>query len=202
MARQSNAQKRLSRRAEQERLRAAAERKRKIRNTLVGVGIVAFVAVFAVLIWPAPDEGNTTAEAWDLPQLDGDGRIALADFEGKPTVAAFFASWCTVCEHEIPEYLALSEELGDAVNFVGINTLDNGAGMGDAEKWGIAGKWPLARDIGNGNGSALGQNTFGASGMPMTVIYDEQGTAVQIVRRGLSSQQVIDLLTQFTGYEA
>lgn len=202
MARQSTAQKRKAKREEQARLRAAAERKRKIRNTLVGVAIVVFVAVFAVAIWPEPDVGNTTAEDWDLPQLDGPGRVALADFEGKPTVAAFFASWCTVCEVEIPEYLALSEEIGDEVNFVGINTLDNGNGLGDAEKWGIAGAWPLARDIGNGNGSSLGQVVFGAQGMPMTVIYDEQGTAVQVIRQGLTRQQLIQMLEEFTGYSA
>ncbi len=182
-------------------MRRAAARKQQIRNGLIGVGLVVFVVAFALAIWPEPDEGNTTADAWDLPQLDGDGRVALADFAGKPTVAAFFASWCEVCEHEIPEYLALSDEIGDEVNFVGINTLDNGAGMGDARKWGIAGKWPLARDIGNGNGSALGQATFGAAGMPMTVIYDEQGTPVQILQRGLSRSQLLRLLEDFTSYE-
>lgn len=202
MARQSSAQLRKAKREEQARLRREAERKRKIRDSFIGIGIVVFVVLFAVAIWPAPDDGNTSAEAWDLPQLDGPGRVALTDFSGKPTVAAFFASWCTVCEHEIPEYLALSEEIGDAVNFVGINTLDNGNGMSDAEKWGIVGAWPLARDIGNGNGSQLGQNTFGATGMPMTVIYDETGAAVQIIRQGLSRDQLLQLLDQYTGYSA
>jgi thiol-disulfide isomerase/thioredoxin len=202
MSRQSNAQKRASKRAEQERLRQAAERKQKVRKSLIGAGLVALVVLFAIAIWPAPDEGDTTADAWDLPQLDGDGRVALADFAGKPTVAAFFASWCEVCEHEIPQYLALSEEIGDEVNFVGINTLDNGSGMSDARKWGIAGKLPLARDIGHGNGSALGSATFGARGMPMTVIYDEQGTPVQILQQGLSRAQLLQLLEEHTGYEA
>jgi thiol-disulfide isomerase/thioredoxin len=201
MARKSNAQQRALKRAEQERLRREAERKRNIRNVVVGAVLAGLVVAFAVLIWPEPHEGDTTAEAWDLPQLDGEGRVALADFVGKPTVAAFFASWCEVCEREIPEYLALSREIGDEVNFVGINTLDNGNGLNKAEEWGIAGEWPLARDIGNGNGSALGQATFGARGMPMTVIYDEQGVAVQIIQRGLTDNQLLELLEQFTGFE-
>ena len=118
---------------------------------------------------------NTSAEAWDLPFLDGEGRIALADFSGKPTVATFFANWCLVCEQEIPEFLALSENLGDRVNFVGINTQGNARGLGDAQKWGIDQAWPLARDVGNGNNSALSVSTFGAPGMPMTVVYDANG---------------------------
>lgn len=179
-----------------------AERKRKVRNALIALGIVLFVGAFAVAIWPEPDAGEISAEAWDLPALDGEGRVALADFAGKPTVAAFFASWCEVCEDEIPEYLALSEEIGDRVNFVGINTLDNGSGMSDAEKWGIAGVWPLARDIGNGNGSSLGQVIFGARGMPMTVIYSADGSVAQVVRRGLSRAQVLELLERHTGFNA
>jgi len=202
MARKSTPQQRRAKRAEQERLRKDAPRRRNVRSAVLGVILVVFVVTFAALIWPEPHEGNITAEAWDLPQLDGDGRVALANLSGKPTVAAFFASWCEVCEIGIPEYLTMSREIGEEVNFVGINTLDNGNGMGDAEKWGIAGEWPLARDIGNGNGSALGQATFGARGMPMTVIYDEQGTAVQVVQQRLTNSRLLQLLDQSTGFEA
>ena len=82
---------------------------------------------------PGPSPPSATpydGEAWDLPQLDGDGRVTLADFRGKPTVAAFFAVWCTVCEDEMPQLLALSREIGDRVNFVGIDSQDNGRGLG------------------------------------------------------------------------
>ena len=167
-----------------------------------GVAVVALVALFIVSVWPEPVVGDTTAEAWDLPELDGDGRIALADFGGKPTVVAFFASWCTVCEHEIPELLTLSEEIGEEVNFVGINSQDNGRGMGDAEKWGIAGNWPLAKDIGNGNGSGMSSGTFGARGMPLNLIYDAGGTLVHVQPGGLSTQNALALLAELTEYEA
>ncbi len=189
-------------REEQERLRRQAARRAKIRNSVIAFAVVALLAGFAIVIWPEPEAGNTSATAWDLPQLDGEGRVALADFAGKPTVAAFFASWCEVCEEEFPQYVALSDEIGGEVNFVGINTLDNGNGLADAEKWGIASRWPLARDIGNGNGSALGQLTFGARGMPLTVIYDAEGNAVQVVRRGLTGSQLRQLLEQFTAFGA
>lgn len=189
-------------REEQERLCRQAARRAKIRNSVIAFAVVALLAGFAIVIWPEPEAGNTSATAWDLPQLDGEGRVALADFAGKPTVAAFFASWCEVCEEEFPQYVALSDEIGGEVNFVGINTLDNGNGLADAEKWGIASRWPLARDIGNGNGSALGQLTFGARGMPLTVIYDAEGNAVQVVRRGLTGSQLRQLLEQFTAFGA
>jgi thiol-disulfide isomerase/thioredoxin len=202
VARQSKASQRTRRREELERQRREAARKRAIRNGALTIGGALVVVLLIVVTWPRPTEAeqqaiatsNTTADAWDLPVLEGEGRIALADFRGKPTVAAFFAEWCTVCEREIPEFLALSENLGDRVNFVGINTQDNARGLGDARKWGIDQAWPLARDIGNGNASGLSAATFGARGMPMTVVYDAEGSVAHVQRGYFAPELLVNLL--------
>ena len=115
MARQTKAQRRAEKAREAEERRRRQTRRKAIRVGGGGLATVVLVALFLISIWPEPAVGDTTSEAWNLPELDGDGRVTLADFEGKPTVVAFFASWCTVCEHEIPELLALSEEIGDEV---------------------------------------------------------------------------------------
>ncbi|MDJ0923488.1 MAG: TlpA disulfide reductase family protein [Acidimicrobiia bacterium] len=200
MARQTKAQRRAEKAREVEERRRKEARQRAMRLAGSGIAVVVLVAVFLVSVWPDPAVGDTTAEAWDLPELDGEGRVALADFEGKPTVVAFFASWCTVCEREIPELLALSQDIGDEVNFVGINSQDNGRGLGDAEKWGIAGRWPLAKDIGNSNGSGMSTGTFGARGMPLNLVYDASGTLVHVQPGGLSTQNALNLLTDLTEY--
>jgi cytochrome c biogenesis protein CcmG/thiol:disulfide interchange protein DsbE len=199
MARTSNKQQRDQRRQESEEKRKAAARKTTIRNVGIAGAIGVALVGLLVVLWPAPTVGDTSATAWDLPELDGDGRVTLADSLGTPTVAAFFASWCEVCENEIPEYLAVSQQVGDQVHFVGIDTQDNGSGLGDAERWGIAGVWPLARDIGGTNGSGLSTGTFGARGSPMTVFYDEAGTVVHIQQGGLSAQQLLAALDEFFG---
>lgn len=182
-------------RAEREARQRQAHKKRLMRNGAIAGVVAISVAVFLVATWPEPDVGSTEAEAWDLPALVGDGRYALGDFGGEPTVAVFFASWCTVCEEEIPEFLAVSREIGDRVNFVGINSQDNGRGGGDADKWGITGEWPIARDIGGRNQSGLSVDTFGARGMPLTVIYTPHGTVAHIQRGGMSGRQLVNLLT-------
>jgi thiol-disulfide isomerase/thioredoxin len=46
----------------------------------------------------------------------------LAEFQGQPIVLNFFASWCPPCVAELPEFEEISKEVGDAVQFVGINT--------------------------------------------------------------------------------
>ncbi len=40
--------------------------------------------------------------------LDTGAEITLADFEGRVAVAIFWATWCEVCEHEMPEMEALA----------------------------------------------------------------------------------------------
>ncbi|MDX2342564.1 MAG: TlpA disulfide reductase family protein [Acidimicrobiia bacterium] len=202
MARQSTAQKRATKAREVEERRRKEARQRLMQMVGGGIAVVVLVALFLISVWPEAAVGDTSAEAWDLPELDGDGRIALADFEGKPTVVAFFASWCEVCEDEVPELLALSKELEGDVNFVGINSQDNSQGLGDAQKWGIAGEWPLATDIGNGNGSGLSSGAFAMRGMPLNLIYDGQGNLVHVQRGGLSSQAALSFLTELTEYGA
>lgn len=164
-----------------------------------GVLVAGVVAVGIVTAGPALS-GNTSATAWDLPALGDPGaRVALADFRGKPTVAVFFASWCEVCEHEIPGFVALSDQLGDAVNWVGINSQDHGRGMGDATRWGIDTRWPLARDVDFGDGRGLATGTFSARGMPLTVIYDEAGAVVHVQLGGISADGLLGLLDRAFG---
>lgn len=189
-----------TKRAQQEARRKKAQKSKLIRNVVISGAVAVAILVALVATWPEPDVGSTEAESWDLPALVGDGRYTLSDFNGEPTVAVFFASWCTVCEHEIPDFLAASKQIGDEVNFIGINSQDNGRGGGDADKWGITGEWPIARDIGGRNQSALSADTFGARGMPLTVIYTPEGRVAHIQRGGISGQQLIDLLGQLGLY--
>jgi len=176
-----------------------ARRNRILRNSALGVASAAIfvVAFFSLGGTGTALTGDTGATTWDLPGLaDTEERIALADFRGKPTVAAFFASWCTVCEAEMPGFAILSDQLDDQVNWVGINTQDNGAGLGDARKWGLDTRWPIARDIGGTNGSNLSTGTFGMRGSPLTVIYDEAGGVVHVQRGGMSADDLLRLLQQ------
>jgi len=121
-------------RAEREARQRQAHKKRLMRNGAI-VGVVAIsVAVFLVATWPEPDVGSTEAEAWDLPALVGDGRYALGDFGGEPTVAVFFASWCTVCEGEIPEFLAVSREIGDREGWWGCRQMGHNGRVADRKR--------------------------------------------------------------------
>ena len=182
--------------------RKKAERRNKI-LTIAGLGVVGLLlGAIVVASFTGGDgpTGVTERTAWDLPQLDGDARITLADFEGKPTVAAFFAAWCTVCIDELPQFAAASQQIGDEVNFVGIDMMDNGTGLGLAERTGIAGLWPLARDVGGIDGRGLA-SAFGAQGSPMTVLYSADGEVADVIYGGISGAGLIDRLNDVFGLE-
>ncbi|MEM8707953.1 MAG: TlpA disulfide reductase family protein [Actinomycetota bacterium] len=178
-------------RAEQKRLAAeqAARKARRQWILIVGVGVLIVGGILAVSIWDArPREGDTSLTAWDLPardnDADGDGRITLAEFAGKPTVVNFYADWCTACEEELPDFAIVEDDLGGEVNFVHVNTQETGdwqrfmqLGTGD---------WPIAQDI-NGQeagGSGLYESVArqaGLRGMPVTAFYDANGRWVRTV---------------------
>lgn len=63
-----------------------------------------------------------------------DGSIVrLSDLRGKPTIINFWATWCTSCLAELPDFKEVQQELGaDNVNVVAVNT---GEGVGDASRF-------------------------------------------------------------------
>jgi len=178
--------------------RRLAQRKKLLSRIAVGVGVLVMAMVFVFAFTEGDNAvGVTETDGWDLPALDGDDRITLAQFGGKPTVAAFFSSWCLVCQRELPGFAQLSDVVADQVNFVGINTMNNGSGLPFARQMGIA-HWPLARDIGQHDGRQLATN-FGARGSPTTVLYDEFGEVVDVTLGGMDANQLAQKLNQFFG---
>lgn len=198
MAKSSGPSRAASKRARAEARRKEARRKQVLSWVVFGVGALIVGVVFVFAFSSAETAtGVTETESWDLPELDGDGRVTLEDFSGKPTVAAFFASWCEICQVELPRFAALEAQVGEQVNFVGINTMNNGSGLPFAIDRGI-GSWPLARDIGGIDGRQLATN-FGARGSPTTVIYDENGTVVDVNLGRLTADALAAKLQEFFG---
>lgn len=74
--------------------------------------------------WPAlllalACHAHAAPPAFDLPRLDGDGRLKLSQFPGQPVVLNFWASDCLPCIQELPilnAYAARQRELP----FIGI----------------------------------------------------------------------------------
>jgi cytochrome c biogenesis protein CcmG, thiol:disulfide interchange protein DsbE len=175
--------------------------------SLVGFVIVAALAGF-VLSSQSDDGGGraggpdvTDPARFDLPALEGTGRVRLADFEGRPVVVNFFASWCEPCKKELPEFTAAARQLAGKVTFVGVNSkeITAPAGIALARSMGLADAGiTLARDVGPGN-TALHDRYEVRNAMPITAFYDADGNLKYVAPGQLTKEKLSARLQEFFG---
>ncbi len=167
--------------SKRERRAAAAKARRRQRRAWWAAGAAGVLALIGLAVAAGGSAGGGSGDsdpaAFDLPAIQGDERIRLADFAGKPVVVNFFASWCTTCDFELPGFARVSDALRDEVTFVGVNALETGDPMTMPERHGIT-WWPLARDIGS-RGNNL-HAALGGRGMPITAFYDADGRLLHV----------------------
>ncbi|SMC24455.1 Thiol-disulfide isomerase or thioredoxin [Andreprevotia lacus DSM 23236] len=108
-----------------------------------------------------------------LNDLDGK-KQSLAKYRGKPLVVNYWATWCSPCREEIPEFVALAKKYGK-VQFVGI-AIDDAKVVGQfARDYKI--NYPLLADETDAF-TLIQQEGNQSGGLPYTVIYDSQGNKV------------------------
>lgn len=83
---------------------------------------------------PTQDTTPVDFSAPDFTVLDQNGNpVKLSDHVGKPIVLNFWATWCTYCVQEMPDFDAMQKQYPD-VQFMMINaTTTNGETMEDAK---------------------------------------------------------------------
>ncbi|HEV3364877.1 MAG TPA: TlpA disulfide reductase family protein [Acidimicrobiia bacterium] len=175
------------------------------------VGVVGFVIVAAVagfVVSSGSDDSGrpggpdvTDPAKWDLPTIEGTGRVRLADFKGKPVVVNFFASWCEPCKKELPEFTAAARQLDGKVAFVGVNSKEITApsGIALARSMGLAEAGiALARDVGQGS-SGLHDRYEVRNAMPITAFYDAAGELKYVAAGQLTRDKLSAHLQEFFG---
>ncbi len=159
----------------------SANAQRRQRRTWWAAGVLGVAALIGLAVLAGRGSGGGSGvsdpAAFDLPAIEGDARVRLADFRGKPVVVNFFASWCTACDFELPGFARVSDELRDQVSFVGVAALETGDPMTMPERHGIT-WWPLARDIGSRDNDL--HAALGGRGMPITAYYDDTGNLLHV----------------------
>ncbi|MCA1674014.1 MAG: TlpA family protein disulfide reductase [Actinobacteria bacterium] len=125
----------------------------------------------------------------DIALTDFDGeRFELSDYEGKPLVVNFWASWCPSCVAEMPDFEEVHRATKGQIEFLGINQSDApGAARELARETGVT--YRLAADP---QGEIF--NAFDAPGMPTTVFIDASGNVVDVVVGQLSREMLTELI--------
>ena len=73
----------------------------------------------------AVPEADSLAPDFALERLNGE-TFRLSDHRGQVVAINFWATWCPPCREEIPDLIAVQEEMRDDVLFVGVS-LDKGS---------------------------------------------------------------------------
>lgn len=163
------------------------------------VGLAALAALVGLAAWfyqslsrgykpedivaPSSVEGQSESsepqrvEAPDFTMTDAEGNsVKLSDFEGKPVVLNFWASWCPPCKGEMPEFEKLWKEMGDDVSFIMLNATDGGRETEEKARKYIAEQgfeFPVYYDLGQG-----AAYVYGISSLPTTLFIDREGYLV------------------------
>ena len=72
------------------------------------------------------EETTPNYEAPDFTVVDIDGNEhKLSEFEGKPVVLNFWASWCGPCKSEMPDFDEAYKKYKDEIHFLMVNLTDD-----------------------------------------------------------------------------
>jgi peroxiredoxin len=141
-----------------------------------------------------PKGDRKKAGDFTAPLLAG-GKINLAGTKGKIVVLNYWASWCTPCRTETPQFDLLYRKIkAQGVDFLGINTKDE---KGDAESFVKQNQisFPIVYDEQGETAVRLGN--IPQTALPFTVLLDKQGKVAAVYKIALSAkdlQRAIDKL--------
>jgi thiol-disulfide isomerase/thioredoxin len=142
-----------------------------------------------------PSSENTapsTLSGFNLPDLSGQ-QHNISEWQGKVLVINFWATWCSPCRKEIPDFIALQEQYAaKGLQFIGIAIEDKEP----VAKYAAESKINYPVLLGGDNGITLAQqlgNNVGA--VPFTLIVDRQGQIVHRHPGELSKEQLMEIIT-------
>jgi len=142
---------------------------------------------------PASDAGDVevTSEVINFAYDDFDGALrSLDELPPGPVVLNFFASWCSTCIAEMPDFETVSQDMAGDVTFLGLSVQDRVESAIDlVAETGVT--YPVGNDQ---NGEIFTQ--VGALGMPTTVFIRADRTIASVHSGVLDVESLTDMINQ------
>ena len=120
---------------------------------------------------PPAEEVNVGNAAPDFQLSDLDGKtVSLSDFQGKPVLLNFWASWCRPCRTEMPYIQQIYEEWSDK----GLVMLTINIGETPSEVKKFIGNYEFSLPVLLDTKQDVGQK-YNITGIPITFFIDKDG---------------------------
>ena len=135
------------------------------------------------------EDKSEYTKAFDFSVYDENGNAyKLSEFEGKPVVLNFWASWCGPCKSEMPEFETAYQTYGDNIHFLMVNLTDGyqesvESAKGFIEKNGYT--FPVYYDT-----SYDAAKTYSVYAVPVTYFIDEEGCIIAWGNGALSAEKL------------
>lgn len=143
-------------------------------------------------------ETEAPTPAPDFTMYDGEGNAhTLSDFQGKPVVLNFWASWCGPCTGEMPEIQSFYESYGEDIHFLIVNLTDGSRETVDTASAFIAKQdytFPVYYDT-----DFDGAVTYSVNAIPVTYFIRADGSLAAWTQGAMTETQLqkgIDLLLE------
>jgi len=135
------------------------------------------------------EEKSEYTKAFDFTVYDeNNNAYKLSDFEGKPIVLNFWASWCGPCKSEMPDFETAYQNYGDEIQFLMVNMTDGYQETVDGAKDFIKDKgytFPVFYD------SALeAAKAYSVYSIPTTYFIDKDGYIIAQGRGAMSAENL------------
>ncbi len=126
----------------------------------------------------------------DIQIFDKNGEsLKLSDFEGKPVILNFWATWCGYCIQEMPDFENAYKKYGDEIQFMIINT-DDGIKAGEAFIKNKGYTFPTYYDL-EYNAAV----TYAITGIPRTIAIDKDGN-IKYNRSGMIDAATLESIIE------
>ena len=174
---------------------------------LVAAVAVLVAATVAALLTTRAQSGDQLAVSYDARSrvLDFRGQtfagqtVDSTALRGTPILLNFYASWCTVCDRELPDFERVSERLAGRLHVLGANPQSNDTDAAQAQM--IARTGVTFPTLADPQDELVRQfNTTG--GLPTTVFIDGDGVVRKVYNGLLTEQLLLDQLDELLGLRA
>jgi len=141
----------------------------------IGLGTAYGVRKYLKYYTADTSRAGELVEDFSLPSLSGDDK-KLSDYKGKLILLNFWASWCSPCRKEIPDFIKIQNKYKDKpFTILGISIEDKAPTEAYAKKIGI--NFPIL--YGEEKGIKVGKN-LGLVGLPYSMLLGKDRKIIAI----------------------